>query len=210
LSSGFKFPFSSKWIFVTKIWRCTVCGYLHEGDSPPESCPVCHATADKFELVETAVNRSLGLRLKDELLQMRETFAPHAVSAHFPAALIPTCTLFLLLAVVRGYQPLEFAAFALLVVIVISLPLTMLTGFLIWQKNYRKSRSAIFIKKICLAVTLLLVALPTLLWRWFNPDLLAGGGAVVVPYSLIHLLMLACVTLLGHYGGMLASAGRRK
>ncbi len=29
---------------------CKVCGYVHEGDSAPESCPVCKAPADKFEL----------------------------------------------------------------------------------------------------------------------------------------------------------------
>ncbi len=32
-----------------KKWVCKVCGYVHEGDTPPESCPVCKAPADKFE-----------------------------------------------------------------------------------------------------------------------------------------------------------------
>ena len=27
---------------------CSVCGYVHEGDQAPESCPVCKAPADKF------------------------------------------------------------------------------------------------------------------------------------------------------------------
>ena len=31
---------------------CSVCGYVHEGDSAPEACPVCKATADKFKLQE--------------------------------------------------------------------------------------------------------------------------------------------------------------
>ena len=31
-----------------KKWKCTVCGYVHEGDLPPEICPVCGATADQF------------------------------------------------------------------------------------------------------------------------------------------------------------------
>lgn len=30
-------------------WVCTVCGYVHEGDTPPENCPVCKAPAEKFE-----------------------------------------------------------------------------------------------------------------------------------------------------------------
>ena len=27
---------------------CSVCGYVHEGDSAPEKCPVCGAPAEKF------------------------------------------------------------------------------------------------------------------------------------------------------------------
>ena len=27
---------------------CSVCGYVHEGDSAPEKCPVCGAPASKF------------------------------------------------------------------------------------------------------------------------------------------------------------------
>ncbi len=29
-------------------WVCSVCGYVHEGDTPPEKCPVCNAPASKF------------------------------------------------------------------------------------------------------------------------------------------------------------------
>ena len=29
-------------------WVCQVCGYVHEGDTAPESCPVCKAPAEKF------------------------------------------------------------------------------------------------------------------------------------------------------------------
>ena len=29
-------------------WVCNVCGYVHEGDTPPEACPVCKAPASKF------------------------------------------------------------------------------------------------------------------------------------------------------------------
>ena len=31
-----------------KKWVCSVCGYVHEGENPPEKCPQCGATADKF------------------------------------------------------------------------------------------------------------------------------------------------------------------
>ncbi len=29
-------------------WICQVCGYIHEGDQPPEFCPKCKAPAEKF------------------------------------------------------------------------------------------------------------------------------------------------------------------
>ena len=29
-------------------WVCSVCGYVHEGDTPPEKCPVCKVPAEKF------------------------------------------------------------------------------------------------------------------------------------------------------------------
>ena len=31
-----------------KLWRCTVCGYVHKGDAPPEECPQCSSNAENF------------------------------------------------------------------------------------------------------------------------------------------------------------------
>ena len=31
-----------------KKFKCTVCGYIHEGDSAPEKCPQCKVPAEKF------------------------------------------------------------------------------------------------------------------------------------------------------------------
>ena len=33
-------------------WKCTVCGYIAEGDNPPAECPVCHVPASKFVKLE--------------------------------------------------------------------------------------------------------------------------------------------------------------
>jgi nitrite reductase (NADH) large subunit len=30
-------------------WRCTLCGYVHQGENAPEFCPVCGASAAEFE-----------------------------------------------------------------------------------------------------------------------------------------------------------------
>ncbi|HEX9204535.1 MAG TPA: hypothetical protein VF853_01280 [Candidatus Deferrimicrobiaceae bacterium] len=31
-----------------KKWKCKVCGYIHQGDEPPDACPICGAFRDKF------------------------------------------------------------------------------------------------------------------------------------------------------------------
>ncbi len=33
---------------MAKKWVCSVCGYVHEGDTAPENCPVCKVPAEKF------------------------------------------------------------------------------------------------------------------------------------------------------------------
>lgn len=30
------------------LWKCTVCGYIHEGENAPAACPKCGAPAEKF------------------------------------------------------------------------------------------------------------------------------------------------------------------
>lgn len=34
-------------------WRCTVCGYVHEGSEAPDKCPNCGAPKAKFEKMDT-------------------------------------------------------------------------------------------------------------------------------------------------------------
>lgn len=32
----------------TKTWKCDVCGYVHQGDQPPDTCPVCGVGPEMF------------------------------------------------------------------------------------------------------------------------------------------------------------------
>ena len=34
---------------ANRTWTCTVCGYVHRGDEPPDACPVCGAPRELFE-----------------------------------------------------------------------------------------------------------------------------------------------------------------
>ncbi len=194
---------------MEKTWRCTVCGYLHTGDQPPEFCPVCKADASKFELVsepdvkaETRVDvlRKQALEL---FAEMRATFVPHAVAAHFPNALLPTCFLFLLLFIVSGQASFEATVFYLLLVTFLAVPATFVTGLIDWKMKYSGELTPIFRKKMILGLVLIFLSSVSTLWRWQNPEVLASGGFSACAYSLLLLAMLGCVTLLGHYGGML-------
>ena len=59
-----------------KKWICTVCGYVHEGEQPPEKCPQCGVPADKFKLmneegIQFACEHELGSAkgVDEEILQ---------------------------------------------------------------------------------------------------------------------------------------------
>jgi rubrerythrin len=44
-------------------WRCTVCGYLHQGKEPPAECPRCGADRYQFILhAELAADLAVGVR----------------------------------------------------------------------------------------------------------------------------------------------------
>lgn len=36
---------------------CSICGYVHEGDSAPEKCPQCGAPASKFNLMDESADK---------------------------------------------------------------------------------------------------------------------------------------------------------
>ena len=51
---------------MSKKWICTVCGYVHEGDTPPAQCPVCRAKAEKFvEIKDEGLNWACEHKLGD-------------------------------------------------------------------------------------------------------------------------------------------------
>ena len=44
---------------ATKKFKCTVCGYIHEGKAAPETCPVCAAPASVFVEIEDAKKKGM-------------------------------------------------------------------------------------------------------------------------------------------------------
>ena len=35
---------------IMTTWKCTVCGYVHEGEQSPEQCPLCNHPQAYFEV----------------------------------------------------------------------------------------------------------------------------------------------------------------
>ena len=43
---------------MAKKWRCTVCGYVHSGETPPDVCPICGVGPELFELINEEEEKS--------------------------------------------------------------------------------------------------------------------------------------------------------
>lgn len=51
------------------MWKCTACGYVHDGSEAPEKCPKCGAAREKFkQIVGEAANLIERSRFTNQLL----------------------------------------------------------------------------------------------------------------------------------------------
>lgn len=187
---------------MPRKWKCTVCGYIHEGDAPPDFCPVCGSDRSKFVPFEQT---RVGL-----LQDMAATFVLHPVAAHFPNGLIPTAALFLLLTLLLNNTHLEHAAFYLLATVLFVIPVSMASGIHDWQKRFHGERATIFYKKIGLASTLLILVLIAVGIRYQGSSFMIEAGIGKWVYGGLVLAMLPVVALLGHYGAKLAYHWKKK
>jgi nitrite reductase (NADH) large subunit len=68
---------------MSSAWKCEVCGYVHEGEGPPESCPVCGAGAEEFSPMALAV---ASLERK-----WRCTVCGYVATGEYPPERCPVC-----------------------------------------------------------------------------------------------------------------------
>jgi rubrerythrin len=66
---------------MSKKWKCTVCGYIHEGKNPPEVCPVCGAINYQFILYED-LPKDLENRLKEAFAGESKAYVRNSAFAH--------------------------------------------------------------------------------------------------------------------------------
>ena len=215
-----------------KKWRCTVCGYIHNGEEPPEKCPVCGADKSLFEeIIEEAPaetqdsesaqgttvekpeqTRDVDLGEKPQAIfgrlyrfkiEMMLKHHAHPVSVHIPNGVLPISFILMILSVMTGAASLATAAHVNMVFVVLTLPFVLFSGYIEWQKRYKGLRSSRFITKIICAAIVTLTAIVLVLWWVVNPDILLAASVARSGYLFIGLVMLVAAVIAGLIGGKL-------
>ena len=208
-----------------KKWKCTVCGYIHTGETPPDECPMCAADKSKFvELVDeetvsaasqdkaTADTTGVGAKETpfDKVAELVLKNHLHPITVHTPNGIVPAAVIFLLIGLVLRLTGFERAAFYNLVFVLVTFPPVLVTGYIEWQKRYKGARTGVFYTKVFCGVVVMAVLACLVVWRIIDPQVAAPESASRWVYFLVHLILLAAVGLAGHLGGKLAFAGRNR
>ncbi|NTU68633.1 MAG: hypothetical protein HGB02_07120 [Chlorobiaceae bacterium] len=142
--------------------------------------------------------------------EMRKSILLHAISAHFSNGLVPVAVLYLLLALPSDDPFFERTVLHLLVIVLLVIPVSFVSGILDWRKKYHGAWAPVFVRKIRLAGALCILAVCAVSIRFVEPGVMAGDGLLRWVYILIIIAMLPVVVLLGHYGGKLAAGQRQE
>jgi hypothetical protein len=143
------------------------------------------------------------------LEEMKKTFLFHAIAAHFSNGLIPVAVLYLLLTLSTGSAYFEHTVEHLIVIVLMAIPVSFISGLYDWKKKYRAAKAPIFIKKIRLSCMLFLLCAFAVGIRLAIPDVMIRQGIEHWLYVALLFSMLPVVTLLGHYGGKLSSQSKQ-
>jgi len=212
-----------------KVWQCSVCKYIHKGETPPEKCPVCGVDASRFvEIDEASIPQKTPKRKKITIKpgpaspETEKDSAPrpaiektgfervksllvkhhaHPVSVHMPNGILPAAVILWLLAWIFDDTLLASTAFINLIFVIIVLPFVIFTGLLEWKKKYNGALTATFKFKILAATLTLVSCLISLAWFLTDPGILSSPKAWV--FIFINTIMLAAAGIAGHIGGKL-------
>ncbi len=206
-----------------KKWECSVCGYIHQGDQPPETCPVCGADQSKFVELESEKPRQDGpeepepqakqAEMKSEdpaafakrnrLFGLMVKHHVHPISVHIPNGVLPASVIFIFLATAFNLTGLGQAAFYNLVFVIFALPLVLFSGYLEWQKKYNGALTRLFLTKMICAAIVSLSSVVLVVWFFLDPQVSASDSAQRMPFLLVNLVMLSAATIAGFIGGKL-------
>jgi len=207
-----------------KKWQCTVCGYIHTGEEPPEICPVCGADKSKFieitEKEETPEAEKTAEKKPEKEAKPSKAPSPslftyeavtglmvkhhlHPITVHFPNGIVPMAVVFIFLAVIFQFAGLAAASFYSMIFVVLTLPVALFTGYNEWQKKYQGAMTRIFKIKIIAALVVTASAVIIVLWRLLNPGILQTSSSMRTGFLILHLILLAATAIAGYIGGKL-------
>jgi uncharacterized membrane protein len=211
-----------------KKWECTVCGYIHEGEEPPDECPVCSADKSMFvEVVEEAApgesttgqtaESKPAPKVQATFLIKAYTLASeqivkhhlHPIMVHTPNGILPMALVFLLITAFFGLPLFETAAFYSLVFVLISMPLVLFTGYEVWQKRYRGSMTPIFKVKISASIVTVILLFTLIIWRVVQPDIMTTASNGRWVFLFLSFVLVGAVGGAGHMGGKLVFGSRK-
>ncbi len=206
-----------------KKWECTVCGYIHEGDEPPEKCPVCGADRSKFVEIDPAEEgeekpdrkepQDNDLNSKQEATVSASRYDPmldfmvkhhiHPISVHIPNGVLPVSVIFIVLAAVFNCSGLSQAAFYNLVFVILTMPLVLFSGYNEWQKKYGGELTNLFKMKMIFAVVVAITVIILVVWLIINPNVATEPSYQKWTFLFVNLVMLAAAGTAGFIGGKL-------
>ncbi len=207
-----------------KRWECSVCGYIHTGEEPPEKCPVCGADKSKFvELPPEESAPSESAETKIETVQNSETAAgtespagfyglvsnlmtrhhAHPISVHIPNGVVPLSVLFIILAAMFNFFGLAQAAFYNLIFVLLAMPLVLFSGYNDWQRKYGGNMTKLFMAKMICAAVVTLSAFLIVIWHMINPEVAMATSSHRILFISLNMIMLAAAGIAGFLGGKL-------
>ena len=207
-------------------WECTVCGYIHEGEEPPEECPVCSADKSMFvEITEQSppVEPSSSISAtppstNTTFLAKAYSFASelilrhhlHPIAVHTPNGILPMMLVFTLIALLFGNANFEKATFYSLIFVLLNMPVVIFTGYEVWQKRYQGAMTSTFKIKIAASAVTLIVLSVLGVWHTMQPEILTTQSSGRWIYLLLAAIVVGAVGGAGHVGGKLVFGSRRK
>ena len=204
-----------------KKWRCTVCGYVHDGEVPPDKCPVCGADSDLFEevvepVVPSKASSSSGSAVEEPVqenatglfVRLVLKHHMHPVSAHIPNGVLPVSVIFVILSMIFGSPVLQTVAKYNIAIVLLVLPVVVFTGYLEWKNRYMASFTKLFVAKMIAATTTIVAFALVIVWWFAAPEILQSPIQQKALFILLNVIGLSAAGLAGFLGGKLVFKDR--
>jgi rubredoxin/uncharacterized membrane protein len=213
-----------------KRWECSVCGYIHEGEEPPDECPVCGADKSQFVLleevegpasegpreeVETADTHRTEIKILGKILSALQRpsveqvatflsrYHAHPIMVHIPNGVLPLALLFTFFALIFESSAMAVAAKVNMTFVFLAMPIVIVTGLLDWIFRFKAKLTQVFkIKLICAGVVFLASGIIAL-WWFINPEVYLGRSGTAILFVLFNLINFSAAATAGWYGGKL-------